>query len=159
MSHFPRKPVRFVDGNQELLSVQKAVSGTQSRDPGTNYSGATEAVYPAQMQAEYRTPHDRERGNEMFRRYPDGTLDYKYAANKVIEAVHKYRDNCELTGIEKTALSCCFPSSFSFHDAGVISATRAVNLRLSLEEQMKVSMLVADHLMREMQYMLASHAR
>lgn len=159
MAHFPRKPVRFIEANNELLDVQKSVSSSQGSSPGTNYSGPTETAYPAKMQSQYRTPADRESGNEMFRRYPDGTLDYKYAAHKVIEAVHKYRDGCALTGIEKTALSCCFPNCFSFHDIGVGSAMRAVNLRLSFEEHLKVSSLVSAHLMGEMEFMLSSHAR
>jgi len=157
MSHFPRKPVRFIEANDELLDIQKAVASDMRTS--TDYGGPTETAYPAQSEPQYRTPHDRVSGNEMFRRYPDGSLDYAYAKDKVVEAVHKVRDGGVLTSVERVALSCMFPHMFSGVDSGVSAAVRAVNLRLSAEESMKVALLVAKHLSQEMSFMHSSHAR
>jgi hypothetical protein len=159
MSHFPRKPVRFIEANEELLDIQKSTSGDMVVDNHPDYEGPTEDAYPARMEPQYRTPHDRVSGNEMFRRNPDGSLDYNYAKNKVIEAVHKVRDGISPTTLEQTALSVLFPAVFSYVDAGVLSAVRAVNLKLSPAESAKISMLVSGHLSSEIEFMLSSQAR
>lgn len=158
MSHFPRKLVRFIEDNQELLDVQKSVSGEQGV-VGTDYSGPTESPMTAQMEPTYRTPNDRVSGNEMFRRYADGTLDIEYASNKVITAIHNTSVGIVLTGIEQTALSCLFPQNFSYVDAGVSAATRAVNLKISPLESLQIQARVSKHLTHELEYMLSSHAR
>lgn len=157
MSHLPRKPVRFIEGNQELLDVQKSVSGDQNQHH-IDFK-VTEHAYEAHMAPSYRTPHDRENGNEMFRRYPNGTLDVEYAGMKVVEALHKARDGAPLTGVEQAALSCCFPSTFRFVDSSVATSVSLVTLRLSPEEHAQISRYVANHLLKEMEFMLSSHAR
>ncbi len=157
MNHFSRKPVTQIETNDDLLDMQKAIAADQQRS--TDFSGATEDVYPGHMEAQYRTPHDRVNGNEMFRRYPDGKLDFDYAKHKVVEAIHAVRDGVALTPMDETALSCLFPAIFSSVDAGMSASMRAVNLKISPEEHARIVESVSLHLGAEMQFLLSCHAR
>ena len=147
MFDLTRKPVRFIEGNQELLDIQKSTSGESKIVGDYTYPEAVGTVHGPV----YRRPLDRESGNELFRRYPDGTLDMDAACHVIIDAIHRVRDGGPLTGIEMTALSCCFPSAFSAVDQGMSSARRAVSLRLSDSERVQLSLKVATHLAEEMQ--------
>jgi len=157
MSQFTRKPVNLIEANEELLDIQKAVAADMRHS--TDFSGSLEDAYPAQMEPQYRTPTDRVNGAEMFRRYPDGQLDVDYAKHKVIDAVHRVRDGVALASLDQVALSCLFPHTFSYVDSGMLASMRAVNLRISPEEAMKVAMVVSEHLQSEMVFMHSSHAR
>lgn len=157
MSHLPRKPVRLVEQNDELLDIQKSTAAEFR--PEVDYKGPTEDAFRAQMQPQYRTPPDRVNGNEIFRRYPDGKLDYGYAKNKVIDAIHKVRDKVEPTGFEKMALSACYPGVFGFEDDSMSSYTAGVTLRMSMEERLRLCAMVSAHLSKEMAFMLSCHAR
>lgn len=156
MNNLPKIPVRFLPQNQELLDLQKSTSGQYHKS--IDYTPDVD-VPPIQMEPVYRTPLDRVNGNAMFRRLPDGKLDYDYAKHKIVDAIHKVKDGVELTNQEKVAVSCVFPSVFDFVDPGVIHTIRMVNLRASEEECNMVAAAVAAHLRAEEDFKHSSHAR
>lgn len=60
-----------------------------------------------------RTPQsdhlDRMNGNETFRRYADGKLDFQYAIDKIFEVLDKLRHKGHLTMQEQARLAVVFP--------------------------------------------------
>lgn len=155
MNNLPKVPVRFVPQNDELLNK----SSNAGQSPTNTDLKINQTVPDFDMQGSYRAPHDRVNGNQMFRRYPDGTLDVEYAKHKVVDAIHKVRDGVALNGIEQCALSCCFPQNFSYIDPTCLESMRTVNLKISSHEAQIVATTVAIHLDKEYQYMLSCHAR
>ncbi len=70
---------------------------------------------------EYRTPQqdpslNRNEGCTPLRRYPDGRLDIKYVAHKVIDIIHKAQNGGNLTNFEKALLSLILPGHFQLID-------------------------------------------
>jgi len=152
-NNLPRKPVRFVPQNEELLKSQEGIAG--QRKDGTDFSHDEAVGTISKPTAQYRTPVDRVSGNEFFRRYVGGSLDYDYAVHKVVDAIHRHKD-CgsadQLNNEEKTALSILFPQVFTFLDGGVVAAIAGVQMRLLPEEVAMIRTKVARHLAEEMNY-------
>lgn len=154
MNNLPRKPVRFVESNQDLLKSQEGGMAGQ-RLGGTDYSEAeqvSELSFGKPVNS-YRTPVDRTRGNEMFRRYIDGRLDVEWAAHMVIDALHKFRDGvAPLTSQEKALLSILFPANLAFLADGIVDIVRTVNMRLLPGEAELLSNKVAHHIAEEIHW-------
>ena len=74
-NNLPRKPVRFVPQNDELLKSQEGLAG--QREGATDFSEDQPYAQISKPSASYRTPIDRVSGNEFFRRYLDGRLDLR----------------------------------------------------------------------------------
>lgn len=106
------------------------------------------------MQPQYRTPADRVSGTELFRRYPDGELDYDAAKHVVVDALEtlKQMGPGGLTNLEQAALCCLFPNTFDFVDEAMVESIRKVMCKVSKDESKKVAMLVALHLNEVMNY-------
>lgn len=147
MNHFPRRPVRFVPQNEEMLKSLY----TREHDDHPDYR-QTEDVPKAHMEPQYRTPPDRVMGNQMFRRYPDGTLDLEDCKHRVVDALRKVKDGLPPTSLEKVALSCIYPTLFAYVDARLLSSVSAVQLRLSPWEITLIHQKVAEHLIQEMNW-------
>lgn len=152
--NLPRIPVRFLPHNQELVKAQEGIAG-QSHE-STDYSeDVPHSVVAQGVQPSYRTPADRVSGNTMFRRYINGMLDYGYACQKVIDAIHAVKEcggvDC-LNTAQKVALSVLFPGSFEFVSSGMVDAVAKVNLRLSPQEVQMIRTKVAAHLAEEMNW-------
>ena len=72
-NNLPRRPVRFVEQNEELLKSQEGIAG--QRQGATDFSEDQPVAQISRPTAQYRTPIDRVSGNEFFRRYLSGELD------------------------------------------------------------------------------------
>lgn len=155
MSHLPRVPIRFIESNKELLKSRSA----GQRLGGTDHVKGEVAASQGFVQPTYRTPPDRVNGNILFRRNPDGTLDYEYAMHKVVDAIRKVKDGIAPTSLEQAALSCCFPGTFRYIDPGVVDSVRRVNLKITPEESVILAMKVAKHLQDMMDFQHSCHAR
>lgn len=150
-SNLPRKPVRFIEANQELLKSQEGAAG--QRKGGTDYSKDIAApTISGYSVGTYRTPADRVNGNEIFRRYPDGMLDLGYACNKVIDALHIAKQGGPLNSVQQAALSALFPMTFNYHDSNMVDHVRTVNCRITPMEAIVVARKVAAHLAEEMNW-------
>ncbi len=148
--HFPKVPVRFVKGNDELLkSMYSDAKGS------TDYVNDTTApTHAPGVSSSYNVPTDRPNGNVMFRRYLNGSLDMDYACQQVIDACHRAKYNAApLYTQEAVALQVLFPASFSGEvDPLMAASVAAVNLNLIPEEQALIRAKVAAHLAEEMNY-------
>lgn len=161
MSNYTRMPVRFIDGNQDLLKSQ---TGTASPGPGwagqregTDWRPGEESAVqvPPGVSPSYRAPADRVNGNQLFRRYPNGLLDVEYAKHQVVNALHRVKESGghdQLNSLEKVSLSVLFPASFDYIPQGMAPAVASVQLRLSPTEVMMVREAVARHLAEELNY-------
>jgi len=153
-NNLPRKPVRFVPQNEELLKSQEGIAG--QRKDGTDYSRDESVATISKPTAQYRTPLDRNSGNVFFRRYMGGELDMKYAVSKVVDAVHRVKDSGginQLNNEEATCLRVLFPVQFGGMENAAVSGTiAAVQLRLAPEEMVAIRVAVAKHLQEEMNY-------
>jgi len=146
MSHFPRLPVRFIAENSELL---------KSQEVGLNKSidyQLTESVPEARMEPQFRAPGDRNLGNVLFRRNPDGSLDVEAAKHVVVDMIHKVKDQMALTELEKLVLGILFPLAFDFVDPRLAKPLTAVHLKLAPWEVMLIASKVSAHLIAEMNY-------
>lgn len=148
-NNFPRLPVRFITENAELLKSQAALSGNTASD--TDYSN-TESIPEAQMEPQFRAPRDRNLGNVLFRRNPDGSLEMENAKNIVVDCVHKAADKVPLTNLEELVLTAIYPTVFSFVDPRLAVPLSAVHLRLAPYEVVLLQQEVASHLTAEMNY-------
>jgi hypothetical protein len=93
----------------------------------------------------YRTPDGRNVGCEQIRRYPNGTLDVKYVAHKIINLIHKAQDGGHLTSFEMALLSVILPDQFKLVDQS-IAKTMA---KISKEEKALVAIEVMRHVGEE----------
>lgn len=157
----PRVPVRFIDGNQELIKAQTGTAtpgpGWAGQRAGTGYRGEEEVYQqvPGGVVSSYRTPAERSSGNQLFRRYPNGLLDVAWAKHQVLDALHRAKDSGgqdQLNSLEKVALSVLFPHSFSYVDSAMVSQVASVQLRLTPDEVVEVRQAVARHLAEEMNW-------
>lgn len=161
----PRLPIRFIPEHAELRKSQiepmdltglnksqEALSGGHA-DAGTDWTKTEEvSMVPEGVVPQFRAPGDRNIGNVMFRREPDGTLDMENAKNLVVDMVHKVKDKSPLTSLEEIVLSVLFPTLFSFIDARLAGPMAAIHLRLAPWETIMVQERVAAHLKSEMSY-------
>jgi hypothetical protein len=181
MYNLPRLPVRFISENadllksqtdevdlkkgaEELASVQdtvrkgllaknmEALSGGHA-GAGTDWSETEHvASVPAGVEPQFRAPGDRNIGNVLFRRHPDGSLDVDAAKHVVVDMVHKVKDKLPLTELEKITLGILFPMVFEFVDPRLSESMMRVHLRLTPWEVALVNERVAAHLTAEMSY-------
>jgi hypothetical protein len=118
--------------------------------------GAPETVPTETMRAQYRAPMDRPNGNVIFRRYPDGSLDYDNAVAIVMEVVNRVKNSRgvdPLTNQDHAILSCVFPPVFGPDvNPGLISSIRSVSLRVTELECMMIAMKVAGTLAEIMNF-------
>jgi hypothetical protein len=153
-NNLPRRPVRFVEQNEELLKSQEGLAG--QRQGATDFSEDQPVAQISRPTAQYRTPIDRVSGNEFFRRYLSGELDMGYAVSKVVDAIHRAKDGGgvdQLNNEEKTCLSILFPQQFHGMDNAYVSGTiAAVQLRIQPEEIAAIRVEVAKHVQEEMNY-------
>jgi hypothetical protein len=152
-NNLPRRPVRFVPQNDELLKSQEGLAG--QRKGATDFSEDQTVAHVSVPVQTYRTPVGRLNGNEFFRRYMDGSLDIKYAASKVIDALHRSKDGGgvdQLNSEEKVCLSVLFPEVFMEVDAAIVSTVAAVQLKITVDEMYAIKQLVARHVQEELNY-------
>jgi hypothetical protein len=153
MNNLPRRPVRFIPENQDLLKSQEGIAGQREGATDFEYSEAFAQV--PEDRGTYRTPVGRVNGNAFFRRYINGSLDVEYATQKIVDAIHRVKDGGgvnQLNTEEKTVLSVMFPAQFSFVSEPVVESVAIVQMRLSLPEVDMVRQSVAAHLQEELNY-------
>lgn len=78
-----------------------------------------------------------------MRRYPDGTLDFQWALNVLIDAVKKAEYNHYLTPLEESMINVIFPNSYPSSPEGIadirtqLSRTEKRTLKEMAEAQFK----------------------
>lgn len=147
--NFPRLPVRFLAHNQELLKSQQSMAGAELG--ATDYE-VTESAPVAVPEPQFRAPGDRNLGNLLFRRFPNGMVDVENAKMVVVDIIHKVKDLVPLTELEHVVLGCFFPGQFPYVAPGLVEQLSAVQLRLSPLEMSMISEAVAAHLSAEMSW-------
>lgn len=178
-SNLTRLPIRFMPEHAELLKSQTAdvdleagareLAGVRSdvqrgalaksmevlsggsAGAGTDWTADAPAPVGT-MEPQFRAPGDRNLGNVLFRRNPDGTLDLDAAKNVVVDMVHKTKDLLPLTELEMLTLSILFPVVYTFVDPRLAGPMMAVHLRLEPWEVEQIKQRVAAHLIAEMNY-------
>jgi hypothetical protein len=106
---------------------------------------------------DYRVDINRTSGNQVFRRYHDGTLDVMAAKHVVIEVIEQARNGVQpLTDLQKLILSVIFPGVFNFEDPLVVEKMRAAQMNLSLDECQLVAVKVAQHLAEAMKFIVTT---
>lgn len=153
--NFPRVPVRFISTNDHLTQGTDYAGGHTG---GTDYTHSND-VPLSTIQAQYRIAPDRVNGNEIFRRYPDGSLDIDYAAMKVVDAIHIVVNGGPLNSEQKVTLGCLAPDSFNFFDRNMADHVLRTTLRISVLECVSIMERVATHIEEERAYKHSSHAR
>lgn len=153
MSHLPRLPIRFIPEHAEFQKgmISDIESPAGGRAGATDWK-ATEPDLTAEMVPQFRAPGDRNIGNVLFRRNPDGTLDVEAAKNVVVDMIHKVKDKLPLTELEKLTLGIMMPLVFDFVDPRLATPMMAIHLRLTPWEIAIVNERVAAHLTAEMNY-------
>lgn len=153
MNNFPKIPVRFLEQNQELLKSQEVLSGG-SAGTGTDFKAEVlSGQVEAKVVSSFNAPVDRVNGNVLFRRLPNGELDYEAAKHIIVDILHKEKDKAYLTTQEQLALGCIFPTLVPYVAESFVSTIREINFRLSDMECMTLSALVAAHISAENNYM------
>lgn len=112
----------------------------------TDYRPEYPVVDSQTINNQYRVPENRWIGSVAFRRYPDNSLDFEYATQKVVQCINKVKDDGILDNLEMTILSVVFPETFKFVDPTIAMQMARVNLRLSAQEVQTIAELVAAHL-------------
>lgn len=179
-SNLPRLPIRFMSEQAELLKsltsevdvkkgaedmatfnadMQKGALAKSMESLAGGHAGGTDwesnesvASVPEGVVPQFRAPGDRNIGNVLFRRNPDGTLDVEAAKHIVVDMVHKVKDKLPLTELEKIVLGVLMPLVFDFVDPRLAEPMMRVHLRLTPWEAIIVNERVAAHLTAEMSY-------
>jgi hypothetical protein len=147
----PRIPVRFLPHNEELV---KAQSGDDHKPADYREELTVATVLPG-VQHSYRTPAGRVSGNDVFRRYTNGSLDLDYACAKIVQALHLAKDGGGvdvLNGVDKIVLSVLFPTSFDTVGSQMAGHVAHVQLRITPEEVQMLRMKVAAKLAEELNW-------
>lgn len=178
MHNLPRLPIRYMTEQAELLKSltdevdlkKGAASLTEANRPGDSLSKSMESIagghaggtdwettepvpkVPEGVVPQFRAPGDRNIGNQLFRRNPDGSLDVDAAKHVVVDMVHKVKDGLPLTELEKMTLGIMMPLVFDFVDPRLATPMMAIHLKLTPWEVMLVNERVAAHLTAEMSY-------
>lgn len=98
-----------------------------------------------------RNQHDdlgRNPGITYARRYPNGKLDIKYVASKVIDTIHKVQNMGKLTGDEKALLTLTLPGIFPLMDEKIAGTM----FRMTDSERMLVAIAVKQHMNEELNF-------
>lgn len=108
-----------------------------SRIPINQRPAAKTTVWPAENRptTPFIPTDSRNYGNGLFRRYPNGELDYGWAKSVVEEAIRKSKIGLPLTENEALSVSAVFPK-FSFQ--GLPASIVAIKARLSATEAEKI---------------------
>lgn len=150
-NNLPKRPIRFQEENSELLKSMDDYGSAKGR---TDYVNDTDVVSVGPgVQSSYRTPDGRVSGNSLFRRYLNGSLDLEDACNKVIDAIHRVKENAApLNSLEVVALSCLFPGQFDGVDPALASSVASVQFNLLPQECELIRQKVSSHLAEELNW-------
>lgn len=146
----PRVPVYMVPGNASLLKGASAGAESGATDFRMDNDYATVTM---PMTQSYRYPADRVNGNEVFRRYLNGTLDLGYAKDKAVDAIHKVKRRSPLLPEDCHVLVSLFPGVHEIvsvcSEYGIIPANAFIISKISPMEIDAVRQLVAAHFAEE----------
>jgi hypothetical protein len=96
-----------------------------------------------------KTIMPRNNGNEVLRRYPNGTLDMEYATHKIISVLNTIQDRGFITDHEKAIVALVLPDQFKELIDPKIAATMT---KISNDERMLLRVLVNRHLKEVQNY-------
>ena len=148
----PRIPLNV----QKMLHDQQQSDIQKSQGQGTHVPNAVldwvadhsvnGADLPNEQRGQYRVDVNRVSGNQVFRRYHDGTLDIENAKNVIVDVVEKAKGGVwPLTDLDRLILSVAFPSVFNFEDPFLAAKIRTAQVNLSEDEVRLVAAKVALH--------------
>lgn len=120
----------------------EAITKSTSWRPGVTH------ITPVRNQHDDLSIAPRNAGVTYARRYPNGRLDVKYVAMKVIDIIHKAKDGGFLTADEKALLTLILPGHFMLMEMSLASTM----FRMTDEERMLVSITVQRHLNEELNF-------
>lgn len=68
--------------------------------------------WPAQDRPEYATapPSSRNIGHTLWRRYPNGSLDFRYAFQFIVEALRRFKEAPVINEVDALAISSVYPN-------------------------------------------------
>jgi len=81
----------------------------------------------------------------VMRRNPDGSLDYEWAKNMVVDAIHGMSFPHALRPIHHALLTVCFPDKYR----GMMPQEADLKTQLSASEKARVRDMVEEHLLEE----------
>lgn len=139
--------------NSSRRPLMKSVTTAASSQ--TDYVRNPEQTNPptATVSADYRAPHERVNGNEVFRRFPDGSLDIDAAKHVVLDCLKTVKEQGPITDLQKVILCVFIPQVFNYIDPVVADKMRVIHCRLSPYEVISVTGEVFLHLSEEVAYM------
>lgn len=141
------------DGKGDSMNKSMEVLSGGTAGEGTDWTETEpQLTVPEGVVPQFRAPGDRNIGNVLFRRNPDGTLDLDAAKHVVVDIIHKVKDKLPLTELEKMVLGVLMPLVFDFVDPRLAGPMMAVHLRLAPWEIVLINEKVSAHLIAEMSY-------
>jgi hypothetical protein len=152
MNTIHRKPVWMNPANTEMLKSQASLSGSQPGATDHLPSDNIEIPVVRSGASSYNAPSNRENGNLIFRRYPDGSLELDAAKNVIVDIIHKVKSEGPLTDLEKVVLGVMFPEVWATVDPNVIHDLMRVQLRITPAEASLICEAVARHIITEMNW-------
>jgi len=136
-----RVPLNLRQG--DAATIEKSASSATSFRSGETHKPEYRSQYND------RTILPRNVGCTPLRRYPNGTLDFKYVAGQIIDIVHKVKDNGNITEIERAILALVLPGKFhSLVDAKIAQTMT----KLSKDERMMLALMVEQHTREELNW-------
>jgi uncharacterized protein YqcC (DUF446 family) len=138
--HGSRIPLHFQQPN--------LVKATGAQINPSYESFAPHQVFTPQYKTLWSADRPTTHAMSMIRRYPDGTLDYQWAKNIIIDAIHKMQYPNSLLPTEMALISVVFPDKFK-----VMEPMQAnILTQFSDTEKYKVRGIVEAQLKEELNY-------
>jgi hypothetical protein len=135
-NHFPKIPLTV-----QYPGLAKAIGENPSYE-----SFRENVIHPANYSNMEGRPSTH--GMSRIRRYPNGRLDFVWAANLVINAVKQAEKNEPMTDLEESFLTVLFPVKFSKKEP----AQAEINTQLSSGEKEHLREYVTAHFAEELSY-------
>ena len=128
--------------NLRQRGQEETIAKSTSWRPGVTHK------IPVRNQHDDMTIVPRNTGCTHARRYPNGNLDVKYVAQKVIDVIHKAQMGGFLTNDEKALLTVILPGNFMLMDMKIAGTM----FRMTDTERLLVAIMVQRHLNEELNW-------
>lgn len=124
------------------------------QNPGLNKSGPQEnPSWESARRHQIHNPESRYQGQDrpnthmmsVIRRNPDGTLDYQWAKNMILDAVHNMAYPHALRDVQRALLTVIFPDKYQ----GMMPQEADLKTQLSASEKSRVRQIVEAQLLEE----------
>lgn len=136
-------------GSRKPLHMQsKVIAKAASKGSPSYESARDDEINEAKIQSDFNSKRPSSvAGQAVFRRYPNGELDIQWAANQVIDAIHKATYGAvELTTLEKAIIAVVFPDAI---DDPMAAKHGSLYLKISASEKSKIKAIVEKQIKDE----------